>query len=462
MDLLRLNAFTGAPPRDSALSSQVARWIGAEIPAAPQHLGPAPRLADPCDWAHPEVGWGLVLPENGALGNAKQATAADAPEPIRRLLAHRSGVVLRWSDALPEKKLRRYYSDGSKHDPDVFQPPKHGTGKGGIPRYLLLYGGPDVLPWRLQYKLSSKAFVGRLDLEGPALENYVEAALSGWDGATACSSRTLTWAVDHGGRDITRLMRSAIASKVHAEFTAAGDLQAVFIDGSADPATGPALVAALGRHCPGMIVLTSHGMTGPLNDVVAMREQLGVPVDADFRTLALDTLLDGWSPDGAILYSHACCSAGSDAESGYEGLVETGSAADEVLRGVVACGATVAPLPRLLLGAERPLRAFLGHVEPTFDWTLKDRATNQLLTASLIRALYRRLYQPFPVGYAFEEVHSQASGLEIARRAAKRRATNGATPGERQAGFEEALTCRLVAQDLQSLVILGDPAEALF
>jgi hypothetical protein len=116
----------------------------------------------------------------------------------------------------------------------------------------------------------------------------------------------------------------------------------------------------------------------------------------------------------------------------------------------------------LLLGAARPLRAFLGHVEPTFDWTLKDRSTGQVLTESLAQALYRRLYQPFPIGYAIESIHDKAPQLHGLHLAALRRASQGATPSERQAGEQEALTCRLVAQDLESLVLLGDPATTPF
>jgi hypothetical protein len=44
-----------------------------------------------------------------------------------------------------------------------------------------------------------------------------------------------------------------------------------------------------------------------------------------------------------------------------------------MLKNIAAtAGARISPLPRALLGAEKPLRAFVGHVEPTFDWTLRD------------------------------------------------------------------------------------------
>lgn len=455
---LRLNAFTGAPCEGSPLHPEFRRWVGVEIAAPALVLGGPAALVDPCLWKHPEVGWGLVLPDNPALSDTALATAADAPEPLRRLLAHREGVVLRWSPELPASKLRRYYENDTPLDSHIVMS-ERGKGRDRMPRYLLLYGAPEILPWELQYRLGAVAFTGRLDLTGDGLENYVNAVISNWGNAAASANRAVTWAVDHGDDDITSLMRTVIAKKVHNAFAGDNAMDPVFLDGRLAPATGALLIDTLVAKQPGMVVTTSHGMAGPLNDVSKMRAQMGLPVDSDFSVLDVETLLARWSPNGAIWYAHACCSAGSDAHSSYEGLLDQDSQADETLNAIAACGALVSPLPRRLLGAKRPLRAFLGQVEPTFDWTLKDNNTGQVLTHSIADALYRRLYQPFPIGYAFESVHNQAPKLEITRLAAKRGATQGLTQQAREESLREALTCRLVAQDLQSLVLLGDPAE---
>ena len=48
----------------------------------------------------------------------------------------------------------------------------------------------------------------------------------------------------------------------------------------------------------------------------------------------------------------------------------------------------VSPLPRRLLGTTKvPLRAFVGKLDPSFDWALRERSTNQSLTHDLVRAL---------------------------------------------------------------------------
>jgi len=67
-----------------------------------------------------------------------------------------------------------------------------------------------------------------------------------------------------------------------------------------------------------------------------------------------------WQPNGAIWYAHACCSAGSDGASSYAGLLEADSTLDKTLQAVATLGSLTAPLPKRLLGAKQPLRAFVG------------------------------------------------------------------------------------------------------
>jgi hypothetical protein len=50
------------------------------------------------------------------------------------------------------------------------QVPRPGLGDGKTPQYLLIYGSPAEIPWAVQYALNMSTYVGRLDLEGPALE----------------------------------------------------------------------------------------------------------------------------------------------------------------------------------------------------------------------------------------------------------------------------------------------------
>ena len=113
----------------------------------------------------------------------------------------------------------------------------------------------------------------------------------------------------------------------------------------------------------------------------------------------------------------------------------------------------VSPLPTALLSAEKPARAFIGHVEPTFDWTMEHPRTGQLLTAAILRAIWTGFFQPEPepVGLAFRKHFREAA--ELFGESAQTNRNSRENSRERQAASLALLT----AYDRQSTVILGDP-----
>lgn len=460
---LRFNAWTGAETAPEQLSAERLSW-------ALRNHSPGKMAADEGwreyeeidnrEWRNPQVGWGLVLPER-ALPNASLATANDAPEAIQRLLAARPGSpVLRWrgsEDGVGE--LRRFTPDGKVRQPELIT--EQGIAPWQLPRFLLIFAPPCVIPWAFQYAANLQHCVGRLCLEGEALDNYVDALISDWAGATCDPHAPLLWSVDHGEPDISWLMDGLISRRLWERWRS--DKDGDFARGTplfGGDATRERLTAELARTKPGLIVTTSHGMTGPLNNATAMAAQLGVPVDAAHRALDLTVLGEQWQPDGAIWYAHACCSAGSDTVSAYDGLFDPTSDLARTLKGVAAgCGARIAPLPQQLLGASRPLRAFIGHVEPTFDWTLRSLETEQRLTHSLIDSLSHKLFtagQRPPIGSAMASVFGDVGTL-LSKWMIARAAGDKATPRS----LAKALYYQIAALDRQHTVILGDPTVAL-
>lgn len=460
---LAANLWTGDASPAATLDDGAHRWgLKQRMEKVGKELA-APEPVDLRDWRDPKVGWGLVLPDDDALPTAARATADDAPEAIRTLVAARPGApVLRYRSELGAKFVRRYYPDGSVQDIAISSAGARGVAPGALPYYVLIYAAPDAIPWNFQYLLNQPCFAGRLSLEGAALENYVNALVKEWSDAGCDPHKPVVWTVDHGGGDITTLMRKSIAEPVAARLVSdhqIGGGVRLLEDGHA---TTQELFAALVQQRPALVVSTSHGQTGPLDDPAKMVARLGTPVDIQHLTLDLDALLAAWQPDGAIWYAHACCSAGCDNRNSYKGLVPAGSALDRVLDSIAALGAQIAPLPQRLLGASKPLRAFIGHVEPTFDWTLREPETGQLLTTTTVEALYDHMHraQPEPVGMAFnpgyrvvgqlfqqwQQLTGQFASASVDRRDFIRLMTTSA---------------QLAALDRQSLVILGDPTVAL-
>ena len=455
---LQINAFTGDGAAEAETTAEGRDWpLRAGPPKLRTFLKPD-KPADPANWRDPRVGWGLLLPHNTTLGASDAAAAKDAPAALQALVADRGAngspaPVYRYIPAASHAGF--LHRDGV--DIPISMAPK-GTQPGAIARYLLIYGTPEEIPWTLQYQLNAVCAVGRLALTGDALENYVAALQSGWKNAAAQPDSAVVWSVDHGPDDITNLMRLAIAERVVGKMRPDPDLspKLEYLNGEvAGQTTAARLAAALANRHPALIVTTSHGQTGPLDNVAKMRENLGLLVDENRALVKPDALLAGWQPSGAVWYAHACCSAGSDANTVFDGLVDQDSAIDLVLKGVAKVGARVAPLPDALLGAKEPLRAFIGHVEPTFDWTLRQRLTGQFQTAEIEEALYDRLYQPMPVGLAFRDYYELLGGIYAGYDSELRKFNSG------ENNEAKMLYHLLLARDVQSMVLLGDPTAVL-
>jgi hypothetical protein len=411
------------------------------------------------DWRHPKVGWGVVLPDNDALPAADRWFPHETPARFQELFRERSGVTLRHRAELMPEKIRRYYQDGSAQDLPLRA--DNGIDKGELPVYLLILGSPDAIPSRDQYLMSGSHLVGRLDLPANALANYAEHLSCDWAGSECNARSPLVWSVDWGDDDITSLMREVLADPVHETYR--GDAMLAPIQRTCRDATFAQFADAVTQSRPAMVVSTSHGRTSPLHDHAALRRAVGLPVDADRNTFDVQKLLTTWQPDGAIWYAHACCSAGTDHDTSYAGLFPPDSDVDRILNGVAAIESGVAPLPTALLSAAKPARAFIGHVEPTFDWPLQDPETGYPLSTALHDALTKKLYAKHrnPVALAFKDVHVKSAQRFQAWYHAKEAAMKEARAKDRERKREIALREQLGGLDWQGVVILGDPTVVL-
>lgn len=452
MDLrIALNAWTGSAAATGEVVAPDEWALGRPVESAVRLL--APRNIDLRVWQDDAVGWGIVLAEGARI-----------PESLRALIAQRKGSVFSFiKDWEYSFTLLRNYAAGK--DISINAAPR-GMAADALPQYLLIYGTPQEVPWELQYVLNANRYVGRMHLSGAPADNYIEALMSDqWGDSTNGAARqeqALIWAVNHGRGDITTLMRDSIAAPLAEEMREDSQLAAGtrFIDGTAQNATLASLLEALQEQRPGLIVTTSHGMTGPLDDKARMTQDLGLLVDHSGAVLLPDALLKHWAPGGAVWYAHACCSAGASDNSRFLELVKPGSTAAQVLAAVAAIGPRVSPLPTALLGCKAPLRAFIGHVEPTFDWTLQQIATGQYLTDGVVEALYGNLYVQAgdttpPISHAFREWYGRTGGLRALFDVTKARFNHGEEVNELLAATQ------LAARDVESTVILGDPTVAI-
>lgn len=457
---LQLNAWTGqTSPAATIASGNIAAWSlqrqsgggGLDMRTA------APEEVKPWSWRHPQVGWGLVLADEPKVPPTERGKAVDAPAAIQRLLQSRPGSpVLRWSATDGNEVLLRYDDDGRVRKCSLAS--AYGIGRDQIPRFLLIAASPEKVPWAFQYAANMGHYVGRLHGSEVGLDRYVNALLADWADSARDIRAPLVWSVDSGD-DITWLMDQAISRQLFEAYTNDGEFTRRFGLFGAE-ATASRLVTELSQRKPAVVVTTSHGMTGPLHDKTKTLAQLGVPVDQAHKLLDLDALEAAWEPDGAVWYSHACCAAGSDTQSQYAGLFDPTGDVMRTLDGVAAtCGTCIAPLPQRLLSHAKPLAAFIGHVEPTFNWTLRDPRTGQPLAHSIPHALYYGLFVGGggrPVGWALSHIFNEA-GTFLALWGQAVRNFNKGLPG----AIESALINQLIALDRQHTVLLGCPTVAL-
>jgi hypothetical protein len=457
---LRINAFVPDVSNSSALSRDWDSWATRQLMQPRKKLLDFADAPDPRDWRNPKVGWGVVLPEDERLSEKDRALPTGLPDAVCKTIRDRDGVILRYrADIAPEKIARYYAADGRRQDCHLVGSDP-GIGVGELPMYLLILASPEKIPWKQQYIMAGSRIVGRLDLPVEALENYFLHLANNWKGSAAKPRAPVVWSVDWEG-DITALLRRMVAEPTYDAYKNDTALDPFFLHDVG--ATDTALIEALVSRRPGVIVTTSHGSTGPLNDVTALVSTLGMPVDQNRKLLNLKELLAAWQPDGAIWYAHACCSAGSDAETSYAGLFDPNGDIDRILRGVMTAGSRVAPLPTALLCANQPARAFVGHVEPTFDWPLQDPETGQPLGLPFSDALTTKLYATsrHPIGSAFQAVHALASDQFKLWYQAKEEAQREKSAATRRRKREMALRAQLGGLDWQGVVILGDPTVAV-
>jgi hypothetical protein len=434
-----IDAWTGTETARGTLASKADLWGSRSGIADSQTYLAFGQPSGHQDWAAADNGYGVLLPLD-----------CDIPEPIQTLQAKRPGtVILRWasSDRIETGKLRKLRANGQPQDIDIAGS-DYGTADGRIPRYILIAAPPTEIPWRVQYDLSLKSYVGRLPFSGDALAPYIKAMLDDWSQGTPNLTTALVWATDYGPTDITRTMAAAIAAPLRDRLKDTVSVEAVIGAG----AKVDALLSKLEAK-PGLVVTSSHGST-PIDDPDLLVSTLGLPVGQDRHAVDLDEL-DAQMPCGSLWFAQACCSAGSSGESLYTQLLSADSSAARVVSQVAALGhSTVAPAALRLLSRESPVRAVLGHVEPTFDWTLQDGSTGQLYGGALVTALSANLYSGQPIGMALAEYRQQVGVLNTQYHTLRDEAASNTS-------LRPKLTrLRLTALDRQALVLLGDPTVA--
>ena len=103
----------------------------------------------------------------------------------------------------------------------------------------------------------------------------------------------------------------------------------------------------------------------------------------------------------------------------------------------------------------------MGHVEPTFDWTLRVAETGQGLGTHIVSALSDNLIgERQPLGFAFADYRAGVGELHTQWVSTQKQLPKAADVTQRDRVRDTLTRLRLSAIDRQSLVLLGDPTVA--
>lgn len=314
---------------------------------AQQILPPNP--ADPKD-----VGWTFLVstrdPQREKLVEIMKPLAIhrrmDKPETYLKYSCGVENDSLRWMDWLK----KHYFKKGVPH-------------KGKIPKYVLIVGGPDQVPFRFQSMLQCCAFVGRVDFDSlKDLRTYVKKVIRLETADEPTTKReALFFATDHGKNDATfysrRNMVEPMAEWVHKE------LEYDTWELIGEEATKSNLKDVFKRSKPALVYTASHGADATAEPLSILKRFGGAicchqrPRDKFIDTLwsAEDIPEDIPFLEGSIFFQFACYSYGTPKTSDYAHWFEQES--HSIKRDMISA------IPKKLLSLKHGPIAFIGHTD---------------------------------------------------------------------------------------------------
>ena len=430
----------------SAPADQAGAELAARHRRAIEQVYAPKQGVDPTDLA--QTGWGIVFAEDAdprivtALTPMLERRHAQADALVEGRYHEFVGADGYRAGESKSAFLRRHHSGPGPVDPDV------------IPYYLLLVGGPDEIPFEIQYQLDVQHAVGRIHFddvagyaryaanvvaaetrppgtESPRLSFF--AARNDDDPATALSCEhlvtPLTTALSDGWS--VRSFIGANASKDGLQALLSGaerpDLLFTATHGVGFPAGHPGQRATQGalvcQDWPG----PRHGKIGPAHWFAAP----DIP-DAELT--------------GMIAFLFACFGAGTPRYDEFDRNPDN--------RKSLAPDPFLAALPQALLGREAGALAVVGHVDRALGYSFVWPGAGQ--QTEVYRSTLAELGAGQPIGSALEYVGDRYAELATdLNQAVKDTAEGWRADDEMLAGLFAAHA------DARGFVLLGDPAARL-
>ncbi len=455
-------AFRPMMPRELARRARGQRVDGDHVQEMRvrnlQHKEPTRAMVDGRDPTRiSEAGWGIVFPQK------IDERIRQALEPLLEVRRGQTELFREFSgdDGYRTGELKISFLSRHRAGPGSVDP-------AAVPFYLLLVGGPDVMPFSFQHQLGAQYAVGRLHFD--TIEEYAQYAASIVAAETAAGTaagavsdkrrRAVFFGPSNPGDANTELSRNQLveplASRLRERAGPAWEVETA-VGEDATKARLHRLLAGADR--PDLLFTASHGLLLSSSNPRQLERQ-GALITQDWPRPTGRRLDSGCylaAPDldaearlePLISFHFACFSAGTPRWDDLDHLpvAERRRYAEE---------AFVARLPQRLLAHEQGgALAVVGHVDQSFSYSFLWDREPQLQT---FEDCLLRLLRGHPVGWAMEPFGRRYAEL-----------VSDLFDLERQQELQPMLEpdpllyadLWTATQDARGYVVLGDPAVRL-
>jgi len=287
-----------------------------------------------------------------------------------------------------------------------------------LPYYLLILGGPELIPFRFQYELATEYAVGRIAFKtSEEYRTYIDQLIKYETSASVPTERKIAfWSPANIEDQATSLSARFLVNPLYDDLDQQIDLKKeLFISNKPGwEASKNNLAGLLTRDkAPALLFTASHGLGHQLIDseekmrlqgaLVTQDWEKGKPVTSD-SLFSGEDLTKGANLQGMVHFAFACFGAGTPAQDDYE--KETTSTS---LRPFTSMYPFVSHLAsqELVLGA----LAFIGHVDRT--WAFSFIGERQLHLEGFERAIRNMLLgnRAWPIGHCLRDLFDKALHL---------------------------------------------------
>lgn len=367
-----------------------------------------------------EAGWTFLINSNHPLRN--QIVDAIQPLAIHREM-DRTRVPLLYDEG-PEQFWTSWISDYKMQSKGPFREP---------PKYILIIGDPQSIPFGLQNKLSLVAFVGRLDFDDiNEIKTYAEKVVriensdNGFVNREATFFTTDQGVNSSGCYDPTHFSRFDVEKELipnvevmASELNLPNKFSANKL--TETDATKSELTHSVKESSPGLVLTSSWGMCAPGENMDLQKEFGGAiccqgdPDEVSYKDLlftANDILAEPFL-EGGVFIQQSSFGYGTPASSELHKWI--GKNDNWQMPRQIAPTSFISALPKKLIFHPKGPLAFIGHLDEMLSYTIAEDADFQMedrkKRMNSFSFAIENILRGTPIGYALKNMKEEFSLL---------------------------------------------------